>query len=597
MTEPTRDQLMAALRRADAAGDTDAARAIALRIQGASQAAPKQQLLATSATDSRPAPGYSGELPQSKPTENDKAQGVGPTIQTRPSLFRADSDFRKRAGLGVGDMFMAAAKDMFGGDPAQYLADQYNKEHGLSAQINGGAKVVRDAGGNAMVRLPNGTQYLTNDKGIGSQDVANVAGNVAAFFLPASWAGRAAQARNLGLLGRMGMQAGAAGATDVGLQAATNGGQVDMGRAGMVAAGGAGGELVGAGLREVGRRSSAAMNPVRQQAIGAAQQAGIPLHISQLTNSKPLKTLASVVGYLPFSGAGKANTRQQEGFIRALSRSFGEDAPALSDDVMKSARSRLNQEYTEVYKGKHIAISDAPIRRWASIVNEAADNLTDDEAQVVSKQFDKIIRKAEDGSITGEQYQALRTSLSDAIDGSNKGRYIKKMRGVLDEIAGIGLGPRDSARRATAANQWANMRTTEKALQQVGGAMGDVRPAALWPLIRNGSTPEMRELARIGQLLKDPIPDSGTQGRQMMAALLGGGAATGGVAGLAGVAKLGAAGATVGRALNSPAAANLLLGGQRLAPPVTNALARTTPASGALVMSEQERRKRYYHGE
>ena len=72
MTEPTRDQLMAALRRADAAGDTQAARAIALRIQGASQAAPKQQLLATSATDSRPAPGYSGELPQSKPTENDK---------------------------------------------------------------------------------------------------------------------------------------------------------------------------------------------------------------------------------------------------------------------------------------------------------------------------------------------------------------------------------------------------------------------------------------------------------------------------------------------------------------------------------------------
>ncbi len=532
-----------------------------------------------------------------KPDSSNVRGSVGPTVQTRPSLFRADSDFRTRAGLGVGDMLVAAAKDMFGGDPAQYLADQYNKEHGLSAQINGGAKVVRDAGGNAMVRLPNGTQYRTNDKGIGSQDVANVAGNVAAFFLPASWAGRAAQARNFGLLGRMGMQAGAAGATDMGLQAATNGGKVDMGRAGMVAAGGAGGELVGAGLREVGRSANAAMNPVRQQAIGAAQQAGIPLHISQLTNSKPLKTLASVVGYLPFSGAGKANTRQQEGFIRALSRSFGEDAPVLSDDVMKSARSRLNQEYTDLYKGKHIAISDAPIRRWASIVNEAAENLTDDEAQVVSKQFDKIIRKAENGSITGEQYQSLRTSLSEAIDGSNKGRYIKKMRGVLDEIAGIGLGPSDSARRATAANQWANMRTTEKALQQVGGAMGDVRPAALWPLIRNGSTPEMRELARIGQLLKDPIPDSGTQGRQMMAALLGGGAATGGVAGLAGVAKLGAAGATVGRALNSPAAANLLLGGQRLAPPVTNALARTTPASGALVMSEQERRKRYYHGE
>lgn len=556
--------------------------------------------LATSATDSRPAPGYSGELPQSKPTENDKAQGVGPTIQTRPSLFRADSDFRKRAGLGVGDMFMAAAKDMFGGDPAQYLADQYNKEHGLSAQINGGAKVVRDAGGNAMVRLPNGTQYRTNNKGIDSQDVANVAGNVAAFFLPASWAGRAAQARNLGLLGRMGMQAGAAGATDMGLQAATNGGQVDMRRAALTAAGGAGGELAGAGLRQVGRLASAEnANPVVQQAITFARNAGIPLHVSQITNSKPIKTMASVVGYLPLSGTGKASARQQDALHRALSRTMGEDSSVLSDDVMKAARERLSREYGDIYKGKHIAVSDDAARRMAGIVNEASGNLTDDEAAVVAKQFDKIIRKSDGVSLTGEQYQSLRTSLSDAIDGSNKGRYIKQLRNVLDEMAGLGMNPRDAARLNTARGQWANMRSLEDALKNApeGLLKGHVSPGQLKAAVRNGSTAELRDLARVGQLLKDPIPDSGTAGRQLMLGLLGGAGAFGGLPAFGGLAKLGLAGATAGRAFNSPAAANLLLGGQRLAPPVTNALARTAPASGALVMSEQQRRdKRYYDG-
>jgi hypothetical protein len=56
----------------------------------------------------------------------------------KPSLFRMDSDFRKEAGLSMSDMLVASAKDMFGSrkGAADYLAQQYNKKHGLSAQIN-----------------------------------------------------------------------------------------------------------------------------------------------------------------------------------------------------------------------------------------------------------------------------------------------------------------------------------------------------------------------------------------------------------------------------------------------------------------------------
>lgn len=523
-----------------------------------------------------------------KPDFSNVRGNVGPTAQPRPSLFRADSDFRKRAGVGVGDMLMATAKDMFGGDAAGYLAGQSK-----------GARVVKDAEGNPLVRLPDGTQYRLNDRGLDSQDVGNVAGNVAAFFLPASWAGRAAQARNMGLAGRMGMQAGAAGATDAGIQAATNGGQVDLGRSAAVAAGGAGGELAGAGLREVGRRASAAANPVVQQAITSARNAGIPLHVSQLTNSKPIKTMASVVGYLPFSGVGKANAKQQGALHRALSRTMGGDSDVLSDDVMKAARNRLNTEFGDIYRGKHLAVPDAPLRQMAAIVNDAADSLTDDEAAVVAKQFDKIIRKADSGTITGEQYQSLRTSLSNAVDGSNKGRYIKQLRNVLDDVASAGLGAKDAARRVKASGQWANMRSLEDALKGSpdGLLKGQVSPGQLKAAVRNGSTSELRELARVGQLLKDPIPDSGTAGRQLMLGLLGGSTAFGGVPALAGLAKLGLAGATAGRAFNSPQAANLLLGTRAATPAVTRQIARAAPASGALVMSEQERRKRYYDGE
>lgn len=520
----------------------------------------------------------SAQTAEPAPLEID-IRGGTPEREANPSLFRSDSDFRKQSGVGMGDMLWASAKDMFGGrnSAAEYLAKE------------SGGTVGQDADGSPVVVLPSGQRYRLNDAGADMTDVANVAGNVAAFALPASWAARAGQARNLALGGRAALQAGAAGATDAALQGATNGGQVDLGRSAMVAAGGAGGEVVGAGLRGLAARG--AQDPIRTQAIDTARQAGIPLHISQLSQSIPVKTLASTAKYLPLSGAGKAAQRQQGAFNRAVGRTFGAEADQLSDEVMAGARKNLGRQYQDLYRGRQIAASDDLVRRLAEINNRAAQDLTDDQAKVVSKQLDKIIDKAANGSLTGEQYQALRTSLGDAASDNATGRFIKMLRKELDDAAALAMSPADAAKLKQTQGQWANMRTAEGVLKQVAGAGGDIRPAALWPAIRNGSTKEMRELGRLGQLLlKDPIPDSGTAGRLLTLTGLGGvGVGSGGSA-VPGLLGLLAGGATVGRALNSPAAANMLLGTQKAIPAGAKSLARVAPASGALVVSQKKRR-------
>lgn len=159
-------------------------------------------------------------------------------VAPNASLFRADSDFREKSGAGVGQMLWAAAKDMFGSreGAAKYLAE------------NVGGKVGRDANGQPVLTLKDGTAYLLNDDGFDTTDAANIAGNVAAFASPAGWVGRAAQARNVGLGGRLALQAATAGATDAGLQAATSEGSVDPMRVLASTAGGAGGEVVGSGI-------------------------------------------------------------------------------------------------------------------------------------------------------------------------------------------------------------------------------------------------------------------------------------------------------------------------------------------------------------
>jgi len=314
-------------------------------------------------------------------------------------------------------------------------------------------------------------------------------------------------------------------------------------------------------------RAKDALNPVVQESIELAKRAKIPLHLSQVTDSKALKATTSALNYLPFSGAQKAGARQQEAFNAALGRSFGEaKTPVLSDEVMKGAKERLSQEFTKLYEGKHLAIAPDTIRRMMEIEKSAMENLPDEAAGVVRKQFDKIIAKAEDGSLTGEQYQALRTSLGEVVDGSVTGRYVKKLRQELDAAAKSALGPADAQRLTKAHGQWANLRTVEAALKQVEGSKGNVKPAALWALVRKGSTDEMRKLAQIGQnVLKDPIPDSGTPIRDLVyrgVGLGGGGAGAASALGagslLVPAAKAVAAGSTLARLLNSQTAGRVL---------------------------------------
>lgn len=200
--------------------------------------------------------------------------------QPNNSLFRMDSGFRKRTGLLGGHMAVAAGKDMFGSrqGAAEYLAQKINAKQGLSALMTGGAKVVQADNGEPAIRLADGTTYRMNDPGLDSTDIGNVAGNIAAFFTPASWASRLGQARNIGVAGRAALQAGVAGATDAGLQAAFNNGNIDLGRTASAAAGGAGGEVlgtaIGAGASRIAasRRSTAeAGNIAKRLGIDATQ--------------------------------------------------------------------------------------------------------------------------------------------------------------------------------------------------------------------------------------------------------------------------------------------------------------------------------------
>lgn len=397
--------------------------------------------------------------------------------------------------------------------------------------------------------------------GTAGGQIGNVTGAALQAAVPVGGvAGRASAA-----LGRAAPYAGAAarGAAFAGAQPVI--GDESRGlNAAMGGALGAAGQGVATGLARGAAAAKEAVNPVVQRSIEAARAAGIPLHMSQVTDSRFLKGLGAVLNNLPFTGAAKANRAQQEAFNRAVGRTFGADASTLTDDVMTQARQGIGSVYDSIFARNNVALDQATINRMLMVEREAARNLTEDQARVVSNQFQRIIDEFADGPITGQKYQSLRGALADVADESTMGRAVKGLRTALDGAAHKSVGPADAATLKQANSMWANLRTAEKALQQVEGAKGNVRPASLYPLLRGGSTREMRELAQVGQnVLKEQIPNSGTPERQMILNLLGLGGGAAGVGAATGtlplLAKLAGTGLVAGRVMNSPMAASAVL--------------------------------------
>lgn len=338
---------------------------------------------------------------------------------------------------------------------------------------------------------------------------------------------------------------------------------------------GAAGQAIPAVLGAAAKKAAPIVSDVKQAAIDTAQKYGIPLHLSQVTDSKALQTLASSSKYLPFSGSTAARNAQQGAFNKAVLSQVGEDATNVSDPVLASAAQRISNGYNSLLSRNTVKLDPADVQKLADVTNAATRLAGKDAGEIVGNHVDDIVKNLDPSmSMPGRLYQALRTDqlLPSEQSASPAAKlYLKKVRNILEDAAQRSMGPEDAAELGKLNNQYKSLKIIQKAVnKRASGAGGDITPASLWSFVNGkyGSTPEMRDLARLGQtVLKDPIPDSGTAGRLLSYGALGGAAAAPHT-----VIPLAIGGATVGRALNSPAAARVLpKAGQNLLQGLSNA--------------------------
>jgi hypothetical protein len=390
---------------------------------------------------------------------------------------------------------------------------------------------------------------------------------------------------------------GASGALQGAEAAAINSGQSDNPLISQMASGAVTGGGLGAAapaLRSLGAAVSGAAGGVSPEVAQIAQLArdryGIQMSAPQLGLSPALAYTNSALKMIPGSGVGADNAATQQQFNRAVAQTFGENTTRITPDVLTNAQRRIGGVMNTVEQGNAVNLDSQFVNDAARIEANARTSLPDSEFGVVRRQLDNVMANLQPGdTISGTTYGNLihRGSPLDAAlrsSDANIRNYATQIRDALRDSLTRSLSPADAAAYQEARTQYKNLMTVRPLTLRAdatGGpapSTGDISPAALRAAVNRsygdtvameppGSVP-LNDLARIGQMLKEP-PSSGTAERgSMMAAgaklagLAGTVAAGNYAAGLPAIAGLGAgvAGARLAASyLRSPMLANRMI--------------------------------------
>lgn len=311
------------------------------------------------------------------------------------------------------------------------------------------------------------------------------------------------------------------------------------------AAGGAAGQGVANAVGRMIRPVRTSLSPeIASLADKAEQQYAIPLNAAQKTGSKPLQIIDSVLDNLPFTADRQAAEKelQRKAFNRAVLKEVGETADVASPDVLNAARTRIGNQFNNLSANNNVALGTDFLDSLIKI----DQSITPFSSPQIKSTVDKALNLAAKGKIDGKEYQAVRTSLTNASKGAwssdpELGQALKTVRNALDDAAASSMSQTDKEAWDLARKQWGNLKVLEKAAAPTSAdaVAGNISPAKLANAVKSSNPQGMLygtgdqalpDLARIGQaLLKEQIPNSGTAQRSFYQTLMTGGP---GVAGL-----------------------------------------------------------------
>lgn len=341
----------------------------------------------------------------------------------------------------------------------------------------------------------------------------------------------------------------------------------------------------------IGRRALVpnAASAERQALAETLRNEGVPLTAGQTTGSKPLQWMESVFGDTMGSGgaAARAIENQGEAFTAAALRRAGIDANRATSEVIDNAFKRIGNVFEQVGR-RHNVARDGRLTNDINTTIGEYNNLVSqsNRAPVVMNTardiMDRITQNG--GYLTGAEYNSFTSRLARQARNAQTDPQLREalqgIRSALDDAMERTLlrtgNAADMQALRGARREYSNLVVLEKAGTGNGSnaAEGIISPSQLRNAVVQQSRRDywrgrgdLSDLARAGEGLLKPLPNSGTSPRHNISQLLNTiGAVVGGGAG--------SAGGPVGTALGAAAgiAVPAVLGRTLLSRPVQSRL-------------------------
>jgi hypothetical protein len=269
-------------------------------------------------------------------------------------------------------------------------------------------------------------------------------------------------------------------------------------------------------------------NPERTAAVQSLANEGVQTTAGQQTGSNALRYAEGEIG-----GQAARNTydRQGEQFTSAALRRTGTTADRATPEVIDDAFNRIGGNFDDLAARNQLHPDTqlaqdlgGTYRDYASLVPESQ------RAPIVLDTIRDIGSTLNNGPLDGAAYQAARSRLDRAARGAGNDPQLSQalygVRNSLDDAMERSIAannPADTGAWQDARRQYRNMLVVEKAATGAGenAAQGLISPSALRNATVTGQgrrayargQGDFADLARSGEAVMKPLPNSGTAGR------------------------------------------------------------------------------------
>ena len=260
---------------------------------------------------------------------------------------------------------------------------------------------------------------------------------------------------------------------------------------GALGAGVGGGLPVAArGLGALSRAVAPTVDAATQRLIQRASDLGIPIRPAQVSTSPFVNKLDQMAAKVLGSGMGALVDEQQTGLNRATARTFGEDASAVTPEVMASAKRRIGDAFDAVERGTTVQFDQPLISRLKAIVGDASGVPEPGQMTPLNKRINATIDLAENGEFDGKTFNNMMTKdaplsrLRKALD-PNIQYYAGQTCSALQDALERSASPEMAQKYNQARLQYKNLKTVEPVT--ANAPTGNVSPLALAAQVRKAN--------------------------------------------------------------------------------------------------------------